>query len=189
MISSLNECLALGEKSWSAVNDYCVYILLAMLFYFRRPLPLGHRGHIQHPYVAQCGHCLSMTLHEVADRGVGLAWIPARGKQYGKSLVIHCISRLQSKWKRLHDFLVGSERKMRLICTRILDGGRSSVGRAPDCGSGCRGFDPHRSPFKKKVLKRTFFYFFNSGAIPFTKSSMTRALSAEVQPEYPVSSE
>lgn len=25
-------------------------------------------------------------------------------------------------------------------------GGRSSVGRAPDCGSGCRGFDPHRSP-------------------------------------------
>ena len=25
-------------------------------------------------------------------------------------------------------------------------GGRSSVGRAPDCGSGCRGFDSHRSP-------------------------------------------
>ena len=26
------------------------------------------------------------------------------------------------------------------------DGGRSSVGRAPDCGSGCRGFEPRRSP-------------------------------------------
>ncbi len=25
-------------------------------------------------------------------------------------------------------------------------GERSSVGRAPDCGSGCRGFEPHRSP-------------------------------------------
>jgi hypothetical protein len=22
----------------------------------------------------------------------------------------------------------------------------SSVGRAPDCGSGCRGFEPHHSP-------------------------------------------
>ena len=26
------------------------------------------------------------------------------------------------------------------------NGGRSSVGRAPDCGSGCRGFEPRRSP-------------------------------------------
>ena len=25
-------------------------------------------------------------------------------------------------------------------------GERSSVGRAPDCGSGGRGFEPHRSP-------------------------------------------
>jgi hypothetical protein len=25
-------------------------------------------------------------------------------------------------------------------------GGRSSVGRVPDCDSGCRGFEPHRSP-------------------------------------------
>ena len=25
-------------------------------------------------------------------------------------------------------------------------GGRSSVGRALDCGSGCRGFESHRSP-------------------------------------------
>ncbi len=28
----------------------------------------------------------------------------------------------------------------------IDNGGCSSVGRAPDCGSGCRGFDPHHSP-------------------------------------------
>ena len=26
------------------------------------------------------------------------------------------------------------------------NGGRSSVGRAPDCDSGGRGFDPHRPP-------------------------------------------
>lgn len=25
-------------------------------------------------------------------------------------------------------------------------GGRSSVGRAPGCDPGCRGFEPHRSP-------------------------------------------
>ena len=29
---------------------------------------------------------------------------------------------------------------------RIHHGGRSSVGRAPGCGPGCRGFDPRRSP-------------------------------------------
>ena len=28
----------------------------------------------------------------------------------------------------------------------MIYGGRSSVGRAPDCDSGCRGFEPHRSP-------------------------------------------
>lgn len=27
-----------------------------------------------------------------------------------------------------------------------LSGDRSSVGRVPDCDSGCRGFEPHRSP-------------------------------------------
>ncbi len=27
-----------------------------------------------------------------------------------------------------------------------LCGGRSSAGRAPDCGSGCRRFEPGRSP-------------------------------------------
>ena len=28
----------------------------------------------------------------------------------------------------------------------LSNGGRSSVGRAPDCGSGGRGFEPHRPP-------------------------------------------
>ena len=28
-------------------------------------------------------------------------------------------------------------------------GGCSSVGRAPDCGSGCRGFEPHHPPHLK----------------------------------------
>ena len=37
--------------------------------------------------------------------------------------------------------------KNRIIKANSLNiGGCSSVGRAPDCGSGCRGFDPHHSP-------------------------------------------
>ena len=30
-----------------------------------------------------------------------------------------------------------------------INGGRSSVGRVPDCDSGCRGFEPHRPPHFK----------------------------------------
>ncbi len=189
MISAFDECLTLGEKSWSAVNDYRRYIFLMVLFNLGRTLPLRHGSNIQDPYIALCSHRLGMPLHEVAHGRMCLAGIPTRCKQYGKSLVAHGILWLQSKRKRLHDFLVGSERKIHLICTRILNGGRSSVGRAPDCGSGCRGFDPHRSPFVKKVLQRTFFYFFKFGAIPFTNSSSTRALSAEALPENPDKSE
>ena len=34
-----------------------------------------------------------------------------------------------------------------IFCVKSMEyGERSSVGRAPDCGSGCRGFEPHRSP-------------------------------------------
>ena len=36
---------------------------------------------------------------------------------------------------------------VKFVCiASVVYGGRSSVGRAPDCGSGCRGFDPRRSP-------------------------------------------
>jgi hypothetical protein len=35
----------------------------------------------------------------------------------------------------------------------MFNGGRSSVGRAPDCDSGCRGFDPHRSPHFSRVVR------------------------------------
>jgi hypothetical protein len=36
----------------------------------------------------------------------------------------------------------------------FFDGGCSSVGRVPDCDSGCRGFEPHQSPqeLKPKTL-------------------------------------
>ena len=34
------------------------------------------------------------------------------------------------------------------------DGGRSSVGRAPGCGLGCRGFESHRSPHPPLVKRR-----------------------------------
>lgn len=39
----------------------------------------------------------------------------------------------------------------------IVNGERSSVGRAPGCGSGGRGFDPHRSPHSpsRKALRRS----------------------------------
>ena len=33
-------------------------------------------------------------------------------------------------------------------------GGCSSVGRVPDCDSGCRGFEPHQSPQNLKALGR-----------------------------------
>ena len=39
-------------------------------------------------------------------------------------------------------------------------GERSSVGRAPDCDSGGRGFEPHRSPqFVSKVFRNWKRYF------------------------------
>lgn len=46
-----------------------------------------------------------------------------------------------------------------IVCTNhtSANGERSSVGRAPVCGTGCRGFEPHRSPqFKKSSRKGAF---------------------------------
>ena len=40
-----------------------------------------------------------------------------------------------------------------------ISGGRSSVGRAPDCGSGCRGFEPHRSPQSIQTMKQSLSQF------------------------------
>ena len=37
-------------------------------------------------------------------------------------------------------------------------GGRSSVGRAPDCDSGCRGFEPHRPPHFSKELEQILYH-------------------------------
>lgn len=45
-------------------------------------------------------------------------------------------------------------------------GGRSSVGRAPDCDSGGRGFEPHRPPH---ILGNTF-------SIPLRKAFALRFL-------------
>ena len=46
-------------------------------------------------------------------------------------------------------------------------GGYSSVGRASDCGSECRGFEPHYPPKKTNyLLVVRFFYFFRfSGGV------------------------
>ena len=42
------------------------------------------------------------------------------------------------------------ENTLGIFCRIISDvsehGGRSSAGRAPGCGPGCRGFEPRRSP-------------------------------------------
>jgi hypothetical protein len=39
-----------------------------------------------------------------------------------------------------------------LFMTVLHDGGRSSVGRAPGCDPGCRGFESHRSPQSKLMI-------------------------------------
>ncbi len=43
------------------------------------------------------------------------------------------------------------------LVKRDYDGGRSSVGRAPDCGSGRRGFESHRPPQTTSLLFDTVF--------------------------------
>ncbi len=48
-----------------------------------------------------------------------------------------------------------------------INGERSSVGRVPDCGSGCRGFESHRSP--QPYLKRRRIVFAVSDAPPLIK--------------------
>ena len=38
-------------------------------------------------------------------------------------------------------------------------GAISSVGRAPDCGSGCRGFEPHIAPQRQRPPRREVFLY------------------------------
>jgi hypothetical protein len=47
----------------------------------------------------------------------------------------------------------------------IFHGGRSSVGRAPGCDPGCRGFEPHRSPQYSHVWKTHIYFQGESGGI------------------------
>lgn len=52
-----------------------------------------------------------------------------------------------------------------IVCRNlgVINGDRSSVGRAPVCGTGCRGFEPRRSPQLKKVSrKRNLFLWVNT---------------------------
>ena len=46
----------------------------------------------------------------------------------------------------------------------FFDGGCSSVGRVPDCDSGCRGFEPHQSPQIKTLVSLRLQGFFIFGA-------------------------
>ena len=51
-------------------------------------------------------------------------------------------------------------------------GGRSSVGRAPDCGSGCRGFESHLPPHLKSGTANSHadLPFCNNGPSPSGKA-------------------
>ena len=40
------------------------------------------------------------------------------------------------------------------------NGGYSSVGRAPDCGSGCRRFESCYPPHKKSAIKQDGIFYF-----------------------------
>ena len=47
--------------------------------------------------------------------------------------------------------------------TRFDDGERSSVGRAPDCDSGRRGFESHRSPhFLPRLIRVSPFFAYRA---------------------------
>ena len=47
-------------------------------------------------------------------------------------------------------------------------GGRSSVGRAPVCGTGCREFEPHRPPHCMKAHCCELFLFIEDDEVQTT---------------------
>ena len=61
-------------------------------------------------------------------------------------------------------------------------GERSSVGRAPVCGTGCRGFESHRSPhtqgYRQAVRHRTLTAVFvgSNPAIPATYGLLAQSV-------------
>ena len=59
-------------------------------------------------------------------------------------------------------------------------GAISSVGRAPDCGSGCRGFEPHIAP---QLIRAAFFAAFFVVPLSFTKRlfAVRGSLAANMQ--------
>jgi hypothetical protein len=54
----------------------------------------------------------------------------------------------------------------------LLHGGRSSVGRAPGCGPGCRGFEPRRSPQPERVIGSNIGAVRESGLIVLTANEV-----------------
>jgi hypothetical protein len=80
MKRTFDKCFSLREKSWSAVHDYRIDILRAVLFNLGRTFPFGQRRNVKNPYIAHGGNRFRMPLHEVADGCMRLAGIPARGE-------------------------------------------------------------------------------------------------------------
>ena len=67
----------------------------------------------------------------------------------GKAVAPSCCAEFRHKIK----FVKNSQTKMKTANSAY--GGYSSVGRAPDCGSGCRGFESHLSPhYRWGIAKR-----------------------------------
>ena len=62
--------------------------------------------------------------------------------------------------------------------SKIEHGAISSVGRAPDCGSGCRGFEPHIAPQKiPRTASRLVLILFTEMA-KISKPTATRLLAS-----------
>jgi len=70
------------------------------------------------------------------------------GQQSHKPLFLKgLLRRGASRWKRLAALAIAPlESSGYPGCDGLVDGGRSSAGRAPGCDPGCRGFESHRPP-------------------------------------------
>ena len=72
---------------------------------------------------------------------------PAAAREPGEARLLEAARLIghETEFQRKFPWNRRNERRMhRLFCTE--HGDRSSVGRVPDCDSGCRGFEPRRSP-------------------------------------------
>ena len=70
--------------------------------------------------------------------------------------------------------------------TQFAHGGHSSVGRASDCGSECRGFEPHSPP--PDILRDVFFFCIAACTLRYVLSVIPSVSVSKlpVRPHYPI---